>query len=272
MGNILLGSLAKLFSFTNSRYVNRFVPVKWEYSCGRLAINTSEERRAVDDLKAAIENIKGMEEKYPFLNELEEVLFIVVRDLDDFRLTVCVHNGDAEVTVGWNCDKRPSFILPLFSQNLRNLREVTADGDIDLKEAYRIVRVLFIPFLKGLYQGDYSHLPKDKAYLNLDNFIQVEVFNEEKVEVEGFPGPARATVVNVDGQWLVFEGFQGDPDVRYSMNMKQALEFAYLIRVKMAKKDIKDFWALRKYVDRYNRLKEEVKTYERKWHNVSDLV
>lgn len=269
MKKILLSIFAKLFSITNIRYVNRFIPVREKYSQGRTEINTPQEQEALENLKSGIENFKKMLGKYPVLKELSETLYLVIKDLDDFKFTVDIKDGDAEVTVGWDLEKTPSFVLPLYAKNLENVKDVTVDGVIDLNDAYRFIRVLFIPFLKGLYQGDYPHLPKDKSYLKLDNFIHVEVFNEAGIEVDGFPGPAQATVVNVDGQWLVFEGFQGDPDIKFSMNLKQALEFAYLIRIKLIQAPPSTNWiALKPVTDRYNKLKEEVTVYERDWHNI----
>ena len=100
----------------------------------------------------------------------------------------------------------------------------------------------------------------------------MEVFNENGVEVDGFPGPAQATVVNVDGQWLIFEGFQGDPDIKYSMNIKQGLEFAYLIKVRILKRaPTVNIAELLPDLKKYNDLKEKVTVYEREWHNVEEL-
>lgn len=271
MSNLLVSIFAKLFSLANRRYVNTFVPVKGILTRGRTKIKTKEEQMAYDNLKATGENIEKMVKKYPVINELNEILFIKVLDLNDFKLTGMLKNGKGKVRVGWDLDQKPSFILPLYSKNLQNVKEVTQDLDLSLKDIYRITRVLFIPFLKGLYQGDYSHTPKDKSYLKLDNFLHVEVRNEEGIEVEGFPGPAQATVVNADGQWLIFEGLYGDPDIKYSMDIKQALEFAYLVRVKLIQADPNSSWVdLKPIVERYNQLKKEVTAYERDWHTVEE--
>ena len=271
MSNPLVSLFAKLFSVVNRRYVNTFVPVKKDLTSGRTKAETEEEKRAFENLVTAGKNIEKMVEKHPVIKELKEVLFIRVLDLNDFKITGILENGKTSATVGWDLSKKPSFILPLYSINLQNVKEITQDLELDLNDVYRITRVLFIPFLNGLYQGDYSHTPKDKSYLQLDNFIQVEVKNDQGVEVEGFPGPAKATVLNVDGQWLIFEGFHGDPDIRYSMDINQALEFAYLVRVKLIQADPNSSWSdLKPTVDRYNELKKEVTSYERSWHTVEE--
>lgn len=272
MNKKLLALYSKIFSVKNSRYVNRFVSAAPIFESGRATISNEAEQKAINNLNQGIENFKKMLDKYPFIKEINETIYIIVGDLDDLKFTVDVSSGKASVEIGWNLKKKPTLVLPLHSSNLEKLNEVTADGDLSLSDAYRFIRGLFIPFLKSLYQGDYSNLPKDKSYLKLDNFIHVEVINDLGIEVDGFPGLAQATVVNVDGQWLIFEGLQGDPDIKYSMDIKQALEFAYLIRLKIAQMaPSSDMTQLMPFVKKYNELKDKVTVYERKWHNVEEL-
>lgn len=271
MANLLISAFAKLSSLTNKRYVNTFVPVKEKLTRGRGKIQSKKEQIAYDNLVATGENIEKMVAKHPVIKELNEILFIKVLDLNNFKLTGVLKDGKGRVSVGWDLNQKPSFVLPLYSKNLQNVREITGDLELNLKDIYRITRVLFIPFLQGLYQGDFSHTPKDKSYLQLDNFLHVEVEPYQNTEVEGFPGPAQATVLNVDGQWLVFKGLHGDPDIKYSMDIKQALEFAYLVRVKLIQANPNSSWSdLKPTVDRYNKLKKEVTLYERSWHTVDE--
>jgi hypothetical protein len=267
MNNLFLNIFSKFFAVTNYRYVNRFVAVKEPEVEGNNKPHNKSEKDALKILQRALDNMEKIVKKYPTVQKLDENIFIHVKDLDNLKIWVKVKDGKGVITSGWPKNIKPSFSLPLYSKNLENLIEVTKDGELSQQEIYRFIRVLFIPFLKGLYRGDYSKLPKDKSYMQLDNFIQVEVKNENNVEVEGFPGPARATVLNVDGQWLIFEGFHGDPDVRYTMSVKEALEFAYLLRVKLIKESsTKNFLELKPVIDKYNKLKGKVLTYERSWH------
>jgi hypothetical protein len=269
MNKAFLKIFAKVFSLGNSRYVNRFVPVEEDLVPGKNELADEKDKEAFSNLKKAVENIEKIVNVYPAIKELDEILFVYVKDLGNLRFCVTVRDGKGDIKVGWPENTKPSFTLPLYSVNLKNLVEVTRDGEISMQDAYRFTRALFIPFLHGLYRGDYTNLPEDKSYLKLDNFIQVEVKNEFGIEVDGFPGPARATVVNVDGQWLIFEGFHGDPDIRYVMSLKEALEFAYILRVKLVKEGkTKSFMELKPVIDNYNELKEKVKDYERSWHNI----
>jgi hypothetical protein len=269
MTNIIEGILTSAYSKVNSRYVNSFVPVKKELKSGKTNLSP-EDNEYVELYKKVAENFNNLVSKYPVIKEINEVLHIEVLDLENLVLTYVIKDGVSSVTPGYTGDVPATYHIPLYTQNIKHLQSITADGDLSLDDIYRITRVLFIPFLQGLYNGDFSALPKDKAYLQLDNFIQVEVKGPEGVKVEGFEGNAKATVINVDGQWLMFEGFQGDPDVRYEMDIAQALKFAYLISVKIiggAKKGL-PFTQLSKHIQEYNDLKKEVLKYERSWHTL----
>ena len=262
----LIRLFANVFSIFNRRYVNRFIPVFQELTTGKTDSDlTQQEQQIIETLRIAIKNINGMLDRYPKIREIDELIYIDIVDIDNFKLAVRIKDGDATVKVGWDINQYPSFILPLLSVNIHNLVEVTKDNDLDINAVYRIIRALFIPFLQGLYQSDYDHLPKNKSYLKLDNYIQIEVVPNEPIEVDGFPGPAKATVVNVDHQWLIFEGWQGDPDIRYSMSVEDAVLFAYLIRVKLIQGD-SDVNEMRKVVAEYNTLKDKTTVYERDWH------
>lgn len=269
MTNIIEGILASAYSKVNSRYVNTFVPVTKQLNPGKSTL-TAEESEYFELYKKVAENFNNLAQKYPVIKEINEVLHIEVLDLDNVVLTYVIKDGVSTVSVGYTGQEPASYHIPLYTNNIKHLTAITQDGDLSMDDIYRITRVLFIPFLQGLYNGDFSALPKDKAYLQLDNFIQVEVKGPQGLEVEGFEGSAKATVVNVDGQWLMFEGFQGDPDVKYEMDIRQALKFAYLISVKIiggAKRGT-PFTELSKYIQEYNDLKKEVVKYERSWHTV----
>lgn len=271
MASFLNNLLAKIYSSTTSRYVNTFVPINRDLESGKKDLN-EDEQHVYEMLKDAVSNLEKIIENHPVVKEVNEILYMRVLDKENLVFTVIVKDGKGEVILGYDGDVEPSYIIPLYSYNIEHLKQISSDGELDLSDIYRMARVLFIPFLQGLYNGDYSQLPRDKAYMQLDNFIHVEVKGPEDVEVEGFEGPARATVVNVDGQWLMFEGFQGDPDIKYEMDMQQALKFAYLISVKIigGAKEGKSLSQLKKHIDEYNELKEEVQVYERDWHNVSE--
>lgn len=264
MINFVTRVFAKIFAVTNTRYVNHFVPVDIGVPSKTIEITTEAQKQAYDNLIVGSNAVSTMKDRLPAIGELNEVIVVQMQDVDNIVFTVVIKAGVPTGYVGIPEGVTPTFVLPLYAVNLAHLREIAEDGLLTKSELYRFVRVLFVPFLRGLYQADYDYLPADKSYLQLDNFLQVEVVNDEQVHVDGFPGNPRATVVNVDGQWLVFEGFQGDPDVRYQMTVDQALKFAYLIRVKLVQQGVDSSWAdLQDVVKQYLDLKKKVTVYER---------
>ena len=269
MSTIIKDLFTSSYSKLNNRYVNTFVPLKREFIKGKTILD-DQEKALFEILKEIAINLGNMISKYPVIRELDEVIHMEVKDMEDLVFKVVVKDGKFDVKIGFDGTIAPSYHVPLLSNNIIHLKAITNDGDLSMEDIYRITRVLFIPFLQGLYNGDYSAMPKNKAHLQLDNFIQVVVNGPSEVVIEGFEGPAHATIVNVDGQWLMFEGLQGDPDVLYEMNMEQALKFAYLVSVKIvsgAKRGL-PFTQILPNIKAYNNLKKEVLKYERSWHSI----
>ena len=177
-----------------------------------------------------------------------------MRDLDDLHLSAVVENGKVQISVGWDETKRPTLLVPLFFINLQHLHGILANGEVTKEELYRIARVLFVPFTKALYDADYLYTSGDKRYLKLYNLYHVELLGMDGVTVNGFPGNAQVTVANVDGQWLVFEGFQGIPKMKVSCTLDQALDYYYILMVQMKKAH--DLSSLKESFDRYMALRE----------------
>ena len=144
-----------------------------------------------------------------------------------------MRGGSVSISLGWDVAIRPTLRVPLFVLNLKHLLQIVSNKELVEEEIYRIARVLFIPFTKALYDVDFFYTPGDKRYLKLYNIYHVELTGMEHVAVSGFPGNAKATVVNIDGEWLVFEGFQGTPKMKVTCSLKQALEYYNILMIEM---------------------------------------
>jgi hypothetical protein len=113
-----------------------------------------------------------------------------------------------------------------------------------------------------LYNSDVLFFPGDKRYLKLDNHIQVELVNKYGAkDLSGNVIEAKATVANVDGYWMVYPNWQGTPDVRYSVDVNQMIEYYYLINYKF--RDIKstDLLGRKDLFDEYMKLREETLSF-----------
>ncbi len=78
---------------------------------------------------------------------------------------------------------------------------------------------------------------------------------QQKVDV-------RATLLNVDGMFLAYPGFQGDPDVRLAFNLSEAQEL-YKLAVYDYYRDKEDDAKLSANIKRYMAMTEAAVAYKR---------
>lgn len=85
-----------------------------------------------------------------------------------------------------------------------------------------IYNAVAAPALRALYHTPPLYLPGDKSIFKFDNIVQIVIPPAKPVDYFGTSLSIVLTAVNVDGQWLVFEGLHGDPDFRLSLTLEQA--------------------------------------------------
>jgi hypothetical protein len=244
-------------------YVKEFVYIPATYTPGRTTAETEEEKRLV----ASLERSKKLAEKLHVLQYLEyEHIFVLIRDLNDFKFTVHIEKGTIGFEIGWDVSKEPTLVVPLRQENIHHFEDILKEG-LTEPGRYRIAYFLYIPALKSFYNSPLiKEAPKDKRFLRLHNFIQAEIVNEHLVKHNGEELRARATIVNVDGQWLVFPGWQGDPDIRYSATLKQTMEYYKCIRYEFPKAKNLSLREKKKLLDRYFELRDSTTSYVRPDH------
>ena len=81
-----------------------------------------------------------------------------------------------------------------------------------------------VPAIRAIYYNEVNYRPGDKSVFKFDNLVQISIPPKEKVVLNGMPISIDLTAVNVDGQWLVFRGLQGDPDIKLSLSLEDATE------------------------------------------------
>jgi hypothetical protein len=232
--NSFISFLSQVTHLGDDRYVSEFNRPPVYYEEGRSEVQNDEEQDILDSLKQSGQHFIALTEKHDVLNRVEETIFVSIRDCNDFRVTIYIkQGGEVNFRVGWDTSVRPTLQVDLLKQNVKNLEAISKNDSLDTKEMYRIARVLFVPFLRGLYDAEYLYEPGDKRYLKLDNIFHVELVDEQGVDVMGFHGTAKATVTNVNGEWIVTEGFHGTPRAKVECDLQQGLEFYYIIRIMM---------------------------------------
>lgn len=110
------------------------------------------------------------------------------------------------------------FIVPLQSQNIRNLVTVFADDIVDAEEQYRILSFAFRPLLDATLAMPVMRNDFLLKVLRLDTFWQRALLDPHGNETQ------QATVIYTHKQWLVIPGYHGKPGRRFVIRPEQLLE------------------------------------------------
>ncbi len=219
----------------------------------------------VDLVIGKIEDIYMLTKNFPWFSNLNERILVRVPELENAKVTIDIADGSYTATPGWSDDKKPTLVVDFLRMgHLEKLEEFLGDGELSEPEKFAIANVFLVPGLQALYTADVLYFPGDKRYLQLDNFIQVELQNQYQVkDLEGNLVEAKATVLNVDGYWMVFPGWQGQPDVRYSVNIDQLISYYYLINYKFREVKDSDLLARKELFDEYMTLRRDTLVYSK---------
>lgn len=155
---------------------------------------------------------------------------IVVRDLNDLTFTVRLENGQGRVIQGTDTTVEPDYVVPLRRQNVENLLKILQDGKIDDEESYRIQYMTYVPGLKAMFRAAPLYNEWVAKQLALPNLMHMTLKNEKNYVFQGSTREVSATVANVNGQWLVFEGLQGDPDWKLTATQDQIRAMVTMVK------------------------------------------
>lgn len=246
------------------RYLKSFArtPIVYPSENTRL-LNIAPEK--IDSIISLLDQAGQFAKKFSWFSAIkDEHVFVYVVDLGNLRLTIDIDNGEYSIKRGFDESRLPTLVVPVTEQNILNLVEVLSDGKLDYQEQYRIYYVLAIPALKALYNTGPLYTPWDKTMMKFDDLVHIEIPPKEPVFLGGRPISIQATAVNVDGQWLVFSGLQGDPDFKISLTLEQAtkLYVAGVYEVRNAK----GLGQLLDISKRFLKFLDEVVVYVRKDH------
>lgn len=174
-------------------------------------------------IEASILRLGEVARQFSWFDKIEdEHVFVSVIDANDLRFTVDLDRGNAKLTRGWDLSRPPTLVMRVDRRNIENMAEVMSDGQISYEEMYRIFYVLAAPAARRMYSVPFLRQPGDKSWIGMDDFVHVVIPPTEPVMYHDTPIRIELTVVNVDGQWLVMPGLQGDPDARFELTLEEA--------------------------------------------------
>jgi hypothetical protein len=202
-----------------------YVRVKPSIPMGKSGELAPEGLEAEANLKTLIANPSCVAH---FQKTFKKVVIQVV-DADSLTFTVTFHDSTAALERGTHLDSNIVQVLPLYRANLTHLVAIFSDNIVSDEEDYRIHRATFGASLHSIFQVPALYQPKVAKRLQLPKFIQMTLKNDSGYVYMGSKEPATATMVNVEGQWLVFQGAQGNPDIIYQVTPKDLSDFNQLI-------------------------------------------
>jgi hypothetical protein len=247
------------------RYLATFQRVKRELPedfSNKESYSEQEIQDVIKLVKQMIEAIKKFPQHKEFINEH---IVICVKELGNMRFTILADEGNVEFIEGEYEKSDPTLILPISVFNLKSMLQFTEDNIIDQEELFKIAHFLTIPVLKSFYDNKIMYLPGNKWKYKFDDFIQIEIVPEKPVLFKGRVLENKITVVNVDGQWLIFPGHQGDPDWRLTLSLQTATDL-YLLGAIEAKKAGKNLIKLNKISKEFLKILDENVSYIRDDH------
>jgi hypothetical protein len=134
------------------------------------------------------------------------------------QITV-VHHGDRLEAIAGHVGENPNFIIPLESENIKNLVGFFTDHQITEHEQYRIVKFMLQPCLKAALSMPILQNGAFRKAARLDTHWQEALLDPSGKEDE------QITVVCVNDQWLVIPGYHGKPQRRLVMKPQQILDY-----------------------------------------------
>jgi len=176
-----------------------------------------------EQIEAGILAVGEIAREFDWFSQIEdEHVLVSVVDANDLRFTVDLAKGEAKLTRGWDVSRPPTMILPVTRSNIAAMAQVLEDKFVTYEEMYRIFYVLAVPAARHMYSVPFLRQPGDKSWIGMDDFVHVVIPPTQPVTYDGRPIQIEFTIVNVDGQWLVVPGLQGDPDARFELTLEDA--------------------------------------------------
>lgn len=154
---------------------------------------------------------------------INENILIIITDLGNYPIIAWVNNGIVTFSKGTDANIAPTAIFKVTWVVLDWLQQFFSDTILDAQEQYKIADVVMWPMIERLYRLSRFYKVSNMSSFGFDDFIQLEITGANNITRAGTPIELKYTIVNVDGQWIVNRGFIGDPDLRFSITLEEAL-------------------------------------------------
>ena len=151
-----------------------------------------------------------------FFTGIFDVIGVSISETGE-ELTVAIEDDAIRIDPG--LPEKPDFVVPIGWENVENMVAHAEDGEIDPREAWRIVSVLFTSLTQATLR-----IPVMSNTL-MRRIAMVEVIAHVFL---GAPDGKEAnchTLVYVKGQWLVISGLHGNPKRTFRMSAQDCIDY-----------------------------------------------
>ena len=208
------------------RYVShfRYTPSYKAEEQTALSLEWEAYREKIQSILPKIESMLGGSMK-------DETIAISLEDLGNFPIFLKVSGGKITLIDASKMDFSPSIVFRIQKADIDGLVFFLQDGKIDSEEQLKIADVILPAMTERIYRTKKLYKNGNLSAFWFDDLMQIEIKHPNNINRLGTPLSLRVTIVNVDGQWIVTPWFVGDPDVRFSLNLDDAIKMYRLITV-----------------------------------------
>ena len=133
------------------------------------------------------------------------------------ELTVAIEREAIRIDPG--LPENPDFVVPIAWENVENMVAHAEDGEIDPREAWRIVSVLFTSLTQATLRNPVMSNNLMRRIAMVEDIAHVFLVAPDGKEANCH------TLVYVKGQWLVISGLHGNPKRTFRMSAEDCIDY-----------------------------------------------
>ncbi|MFO0763251.1 MAG: hypothetical protein U0518_00065 [Candidatus Gracilibacteria bacterium] len=234
----LFGLLSSETSFKMSgvepRYVShfRYTPIYKGEEQGTLSTGGELYKEKIKAMLPKIESLLGRS-----MNN--ESIHLSIADLGNFPILIKVLEGKITIIETSEKDFSPSIVFRVQKADIDGLAFFLQDGKLNAEEQLKVADVILPAMTERVYRTKKLYKHGSLSAFGFDDLMQIEIKHPEGINRLSVPLSLRVTIANIDGQWIVTPGFVGDPDVRFSLSLEDALKIYQLITIDLENAETK---------------------------------
>ena len=151
-----------------------------------------------------------------FFTGIFDVIGVSISETGE-ELTVAIEDDAIRIDPG--LPEKPDFVVPIGWENVENMVAHAEDGEIDPREAWRIVSVLFTSLTQATLRNPVMSNNLMRRIAMVEDIAHVFLVAPDGKEANCH------TLVYVKWQWLVISGLHGNPKRTFRMSAQDCIDY-----------------------------------------------